>query len=192
MAEKRIPGNLTCSLIVFKGDDTVSRRQKLSCSETETLPFSLSQGSMVCSDYFSSYEKSNSFKDPWGTRRDRFYLHITPQTFKKGPVLAKSPWTSGCVPGRVQSNTDPIEALPQSNTFRQATRLDVLRQTAEAEGSEWAEISIRFNRTDRVLVEIHVPTLRLIISLPPFPLINADVFRSSEPLPMQVGQDMVS
>jgi hypothetical protein len=90
-----------------------------------------------------------------------------------------------------ETDPDPIEALSQSNTFKQATLIDVLRQTAESEESEWVEIPIRFNRANRVLVEIHVLTLPLILGLPPFPLFNADVFQSYEPLPTQVEQDMV-
>ena len=83
-----------------------------------------------------------------------------------------------------------VQGLPENNTFRQAIRLDYLQANSQAEQSEWAEIPIRFNRTESVTVEMHVPTLRSILGLPPYPLFSAGVFRSDAPLPSSVGRDM--
>jgi len=89
-----------------------------------------------------------------------------------------------------ESNPGPIQGLPENNTFRQATRLDHLRQNHEQGDNEWAEVPIRFNQRDRVVVEIHLPTLRSALGLPPFPLFDADIFRANEPIPARVGEDM--
>jgi hypothetical protein len=92
MAEKRIPDNLTCSLVVLKGDDTVSRRQRLSRSETENLPFSLSQGSVVLrAIIFRHMRRATASRIQEAREEIVSSLHVTPQIFQKGPVLAKSP-----------------------------------------------------------------------------------------------------
>ena len=43
-----------------------------------------------------------------------------------------------------ESNPGPIQGLPENNTFRQATRLDHLRQNHEQGDNEWAEVPIRY------------------------------------------------
>jgi hypothetical protein len=89
-----------------------------------------------------------------------------------------------------EPNPEPIEGVPQTNTFRQAARLDFTRQENEQPASEWAEVPIRFNNRDRVLVDIHLPSLRAVLGLPPFPLFDRGVFHADAPLPVQVGQDL--
>lgn len=89
-----------------------------------------------------------------------------------------------------ESNPDPIEGIPQNNTFRQATRLDHVRQEIEQPASEWAEVPIRFNNRDQVVVELHLPTLRAVLGLPPFPLFDRNAFHADAPLPVRVGQDI--
>lgn len=83
-----------------------------------------------------------------------------------------------------------VRELPASNTFRQAIRLDYLQANNEAEQREWAEMPIRFNRTEPVTVEMHIPTLRSILGLPRYPLFNGELFHSDAPLPTTVGRDI--
>ena len=47
MAAVNAPDNFTATLTVFKGDDSVSRRQRITAAETENINFSLSQRFVV-------------------------------------------------------------------------------------------------------------------------------------------------
>src|SRR5690348_15115246 len=47
MAASSIPDNMSGSLTVYKGDSSVSRRQRISDSEVERIPFSVSLGFAV-------------------------------------------------------------------------------------------------------------------------------------------------
>src|SRR6185503_10690448 len=44
---REVPDNLVASLQIFKGDDSVSRRQRHSEAELDSMPFVLSQGFVV-------------------------------------------------------------------------------------------------------------------------------------------------
>jgi hypothetical protein len=85
-------------------------------------------------------------------------------------------------------NPPPIESLPANNTFRQASRLDHLAEESPAQ-QEWGELPLRLNRSERITVEIHIPTLRSLLGLPQYPLFQDGVFHN-DPLPTEVGQDM--
>ena len=59
MAAANVPDNLTASLTFFKGDDSVSRRQRIASAETENLSFSLSQGLVVFGDIIFRHLQQN-------------------------------------------------------------------------------------------------------------------------------------
>lgn len=89
-----------------------------------------------------------------------------------------------------EPNAVPIETAPSNNTFRQAARLDFIGSQAENNpSSEWTELPLRLNGSEIVTAEVHVPTLRSILGLPPFPLFNEGIFHN-DPLPTEVGQDI--
>jgi hypothetical protein len=79
---------------------------------------------------------------------------------------------------------------PDTNTFRQATRLDFLRQSGSTETSEWVPVPHRMNGTEIISLEINIPALRRALGLPPYPLFAADIFRLDEELSRTVTQDM--
>jgi len=92
-----------------------------------------------------------------------------------------------------QVTADPIEQPPDSMAFRQATRLDFLRER-EAENPaqrEWGRLPIRFNNSDPSTVSVHLPTLRTLLGLPPYPLFDRDIFHEREAnIPVNVEQDI--
>jgi hypothetical protein len=275
MAASSVPDNMSGSLTVYKGDSSVSRRHRLSDSEVEGFPFSVSLGfavlraivlrnlqqtldrhlqrtlatlqiavkpstvapqsrfivltdenfeqtvnriyKNVCTRQHLTHDNvripfvvyiaeaapvrqptagSSGIRRATAPRIQQAHQEITEAIASNPPVLAEgnrigdialNVWSRSRAR---ESNPDPIEAIPDNNTFRQATRLDHLREEIAQSENEWAEVPIRFNNRDRVTVEIHLPTLRVALGLPRFPLFDRDVFHADAILPVRVGQDM--
>jgi hypothetical protein len=92
-----------------------------------------------------------------------------------------------------QVTSDPIEQLPDSMAFRQATRLDFLREreAGNPAAQEWGQLQIRWHNSDPTTVTVHLPTLRALLGLPNFPLFDRGVFHEREAnIPVNVEQDI--
>ena len=77
---------------------------------------------------------------------------------------------------------DPV--LPQSNVFRQAMRVDFLRETApQRQGAleEYFDVPFEVLTTQPGTIRLHVPSLRQALGLPPYPLFARDILTVSAP-----------
>lgn len=81
-------------------------------------------------------------------------------------------------------NPETVPEVPQSNTFRQAMRIDYHREQVPPTGNqqqEWAEVPFRQISGQPPTIALHLPTLRAKLGLPPYPLFARDIFNANDP-----------